>query len=120
MPQPASRERELESMVTEAFARYDAVALGAAIGVISGLGLFLATSILLLKGGKVVGPMLSLLGNYLLGYQVTWGGAFLGFLEASVGGFVFGFVLAKLINLAVGLHEAAFRRRAEMAQILEP
>ena len=120
VPLPLSRENELTRMVIQAFARYDAVALGTAVGIVSGSLLFLATVALLLRGGRVVGPMLSLLGNYFIGYRVTWPGAVLGLLEASALGFLFGFVLAYAINLAVGFEEAAYRRRAELAQILEP
>ena len=38
------------------------------------------------KGGVVIGPHLSLLGNYLLGYEVSWEGAVLGFFEAGAVG----------------------------------
>jgi protoporphyrinogen oxidase len=108
-----------EELIRSVFARYDPVALGGSIGVILGLGVFLATVVLLLRGGEPVGPTLSLLGNYLLGYYVSWGGAFLGLLEAGFAGFGFGFLLAKTINAVVGWHETAFRRRAEMARTLD-
>src|SRR5260221_3894692 len=49
------------TLVVEAFARYDAVALGAAFAVVLGLGLFLATAALCLKGGEVVRSHLGLL-----------------------------------------------------------
>ena len=32
----------------------------------------------MLKGGPVVGPHLELLGQYLIGYRVTFGGSFVG------------------------------------------
>jgi hypothetical protein len=65
----------------------------------------LATAMLLIKGGDTVGPNLSLLGNYLLGYQVSWGGAFLGLFEAGLGGFAFGWVLASMINRVIDREE---------------
>jgi hypothetical protein len=95
----------MEETLSEIFAKYDAVALGSAIGSIAGTLLFLATAILLVKGGETIGPNLSLLGNYLLGYDVSWGGAFLGLLEAGVGGFGFGWLLARLINAVIGREE---------------
>ncbi len=126
VPQPVSALRseaahaeEYAQMVRDAFARYDPVALGTAVGSLAGVGLFLATVVLLLRGGKVVGPMLSLLGNYVIGYRVTWGGAFVGLVEMTVAGFIFGYVLAWAINLAIGVHETNFRRRAEAARLLE-
>ncbi|MHC4108386.1 MAG: NAD(P)/FAD-dependent oxidoreductase, partial [Planctomycetota bacterium] len=79
-----------EGLIRAIFARYDPVALGGAVGAVLGLGIFFATAILLLRGDEPVGPTLSLAGNYLLGFRVTWGGAFLGLAEAGVGGFGFG------------------------------
>jgi protoporphyrinogen oxidase len=95
----------LDEALGEVFAKYDAVALGSAIGAVAGVLLFLATAILLVKGGDTVGPNLSLLGNYLLGYQVSWGGAFLGLFEAGLGGFAFGWVLASMINRVIDREE---------------
>jgi hypothetical protein len=119
MRREADHAEEYARMVREAFARFDPVALGTAVGSIAGIGLFLATVILLLRGGKVVGPMLSLLGNYIIGYKVTWAGAFVGLFETTILGFVFGYLLAQAINLAIAFHESSFRRRAEAARILE-
>ena len=102
-----------EDALRSAFARYDAVALGAAVGIVLGLGIFVATSLLLLLGGDPLGPRLSLLGNYFLGFQVSWGGSLLGLAEAGGFGFVFGYSLAKLINSIVGLHERRLMRMIE-------
>jgi protoporphyrinogen oxidase len=120
IPAQATHDRQYARLVAEAFARYDAVALGVATGAVAGSALFLATMALLLRGGKVVGPMLSLLASYLLGYHVTWLGALVGLGEGFVGGFLFGYLLARAINATTAMEEAAFRRRAELAQILEP
>jgi hypothetical protein len=115
-----TEDQEYAKEVAQAFARYDAVALGVAVGSVAGLVLFLSTLVLLLRGGRVLGPMLSLLGNYLVGYQVSWAGAALGLAEGFVGGFLFGYLVARAINAVTHMEEMAFRRRAEMAQILEP
>jgi hypothetical protein len=64
--------------------------------------------------------MLSLIGNYLIGYHVTWTGAVLGLAEGFVGGFLFGYLIARAINAVTRMEEMAFRRQAEMAEILEP
>ncbi len=98
---PSDQDRRFEDVLAGLFARYDPVALGAAVSLVWGGVVFLATAMVLLRGGDSVAPMLSLLGNYLLSYQVSWGGALLGWLEASVGGFAFGYLLAKLINRVV-------------------
>jgi protoporphyrinogen oxidase len=107
VPQPAS-----EDVLRTAFAHVDPVALGAAFGVVVGIGIFLATAVLLIKGGPIVGPTLLLLGQYLPGYRVSWGGALIGMLEAGAGGYVLGYSLAKLRNWGLTLYALLVRRRA--------
>jgi protoporphyrinogen oxidase len=102
-------------LIKVAFAKLDPVALGTALGSVAALGIFLTTIILLMKGGAVIGPMLSLLGNYLPGFEMTWKGAFVGFAEAGVGGFVLGFMIASLRNWAIAAYAALLKRRAELA-----
>ena len=75
--------------------RLNARAWGIAIGLLFGLGLFLATAFLVLRGGQQVGPHLSLLGVFLPGYQVSIGGAFIGFAYA----FVIGYATGRMIGL---------------------
>ena len=103
----------IAELIEDAFARYDAVALGAAVGSVAGIGLFLATVALLLQGGDTIGPNLSLLGNYLVGFEATWFGAFVGLIEAGIGGFGAGFVLAKLINFVIAAEEQRIVRGIE-------
>ena len=109
----------LEERLRQAFARYDPVALGGAIGIVGALGLFVATAVLLLLPHEPKGPTLSLLGNYLFSYEVSWAGSMVGSAEAGVLGFGFGWILARLINTVVAAVEATLRRDLEMAKILE-
>jgi hypothetical protein len=111
---------DLEDLVRHAFARFDSVALGTAVGSVTALLLLSATVILLLEGGDPAGPTLSLLGQYLTGYQVSWTGAIVGFVEAGVLGFSLGWLMAKLINLLVGATESSIRRRLELGEVLDP
>ena len=110
---------QVERLVREAFARYHPVALGTAVGAVAGAALFVATAVLLLRSGDPVGPTLSLLANFLLGYQVSWPGAFLGAAEAAAGGYLFGDLLARAVNRVVGWCEAGLRRRLELAGALD-
>jgi len=105
--------------IENAYARYDPKALGAALGLVIGVGLFLATALLLLQGGEVVGTHLSLLGNYLVGYQTSWPGAFVALVEGGIVGALFGYLLAKAINATIGLHERALMRRLEMMAMID-
>jgi protoporphyrinogen oxidase len=110
-------EAAIEELIRDAFARYDAVALGTAVGVVMGAGLFLATAFLMLRGGERVGANLSLLGQVLAGYGMTWPGAITGALEAGALGFGFGYVLAKAINFVIAAEEQSIVRRAEEAAV---
>jgi hypothetical protein len=110
---------QTDTLIAHAFAKLDPLALGVALGSVCGLGLFLATAILLLKsvvsemdggGGAVVGPSLSLLRHYLPGFSVTWPGAGIGFLEAASGGFFVGASLAWLWNGGMNAYASLIRR----------
>lgn len=85
------------------FARMDALALAFAMGVVIALGLFFATTVLILKGappGAQVGPNLAALQTFLPGYRVTWQGGLLGAGYGFLIGGAVGFVLAVMWNFA--------------------
>lgn len=102
-----------EELIETAFARIDPVALGSAIGLVSGLGLFSATALLLLRDGPLVGRTLSLLGHFLLGFEASWAGAFIGLVEAGLGGFLLGYGSATARNWGMSAYAHMVRRRAE-------
>jgi len=112
-PSAADKYLSPDEALAAAFAKMDPVALGAAVGLVVGAVIFFATLILLLKGGAVIGPNLSLLANYYLGYQVTWPGAFLGFIEAGMSGYALGNLIARLRNWGMAAYANAIRKRVE-------
>lgn len=112
VPMPIAQD-EADQIIRTAFARLDGVALGTALGVVAGVGLFLATVVLLLKGGEFVGPRLGLLRNFLPGYEVTWTGALIGLVEGGLIGFALGFFGASLRNWGMKAYAYLIRRRAE-------
>jgi hypothetical protein len=71
---------------------------GITLGLLLGTGLFLATIFLVIKGGPVVGPHLSLLGVYLPGYRVTVLGSFIGFVYMFVIGYGLGYLIGAVYN----------------------
>jgi len=87
-----------EERLEKAVIRLNAKFLGIVLGFVLGLGLFLATNILVLKGGPVVGPHLALLSQFFPGYRVTFLGSLIGFCYAFVVGFVIGAVLGAVYN----------------------
>ena len=78
--------------------RLNARAWGIAIGLLLGGGLFLATVILVIRGGPMVGQHLSMLSVFFPGYRVTWLGAFIGFIYAFVLGYGLGRIIGSVYN----------------------
>ena len=103
----------LEEALSHAFLRVDPLAFGVATGLVSGLILFLATLILVLKGGEVVGPRLGLLGEFFPGYAVTAPGSLIGLVYGIVFGFVCGWAIAYIRNVIIFLYVAGIQYRAE-------
>lgn len=89
--------------IGQAIARLRASVMAVVFGLLSGVGLFVATLWLVVtaKEGVEVGPTLSLLNNYFPGYSVTYGGAFVGLIYGAVVGAVGGYVLAYVYNVVV-------------------
>jgi hypothetical protein len=90
------KDEELNTLL-----RLNARAWGIAIGLLFGLGIFVATSLLLIKGGATVGPHLALIGQYLPGYRVSWGGALIGFVYLFVIGYAAGRIIGGVYNALV-------------------
>ncbi len=72
--------------------------MGTVLGLLLGIGLFLATNFLVLKGGENVGEHLGLLAQFFPGYTVTFLGSIIGFFYAFVLGFAMGAVLGIVYN----------------------
>jgi hypothetical protein len=102
--------RELAGIVRTRLIRLNATLQGVATGLVAGLTLFVATNWLVLKGGPVIGPNLGLLGQFFIGYRVSFVGSLIGFAYASATGFAAGFLVARLYNLFVDLRHRARRR----------
>jgi hypothetical protein len=91
----------LQTALSVRIVRLEAVVQGVAWGLVAGLGLFLATNWLVLKGGPVVGPHLSLLRQYFIGYEVSFVGSLIGFAYAFVCGFLAGYLVSRVYNRVV-------------------
>jgi hypothetical protein len=78
--------------------RLNARAWGISFGLLLGLGLFVATNFLVLKGGPDVGAHLGLLSAFFPGYRVTFLGSLLGFMYAFVLGYGLGRVIGEVYN----------------------
>ena len=92
------QEQNAKEAYSATLLRLNARAWGIAVGLVFGMGLFLATMVLLMKGGFEVGAHLGLLGKLLPGYSVTVGGAFIGFGYAFVIGYAIGRIIGSVYN----------------------
>ena len=72
----------------------NAKVVGLTLGVIFGLGIFVATNWLVIKGGDRVGPHLILLSQYFIGYKVTFVGSLIGA--------AYGFALGTICGAIIG------------------
>ena len=102
MPDEAKR---LEEVILTRLVRLNAKIQGVVFGLVTGVGLFIATNWLVLKGGKSVGRHLSLLGQFFIGYSVTFSGSLVGFAYAFVFGFAIGYSVARIYNWVADLKE---------------
>lgn len=85
-----------------AILRLNGRAWGLAFGLLLGAGLFIATNILVLKGGPRVGEHLRLLRVFFPGYTVTFLGSIIGFIYAFVIGYGLGRLIGMVYNRMVG------------------
>jgi hypothetical protein len=90
-----------EQLLERAVLRLNANILGLVLGIVFGLAIFIATNFLIIKGGEVVGPHLSLLSNFFPFYRVTFVGSIIGFGYGLVSGYVAGLIIATIYNLVV-------------------
>jgi hypothetical protein len=87
-----------EELIQKGVVRLNAKLLGTVLGILVGGALFLATVILVIKGGPNVGLHLGLLAQFFPGYTVTYLGSLVGFLYGFVVGFAIGAVFGAVYN----------------------
>lgn len=93
--------RTENARVDRALLRLNGRAWGIALGLLLGGGLFVATNVLVLKGGPNVGNHLQLLAVYFPGYRVTFLGSLIGFVYAFVVGYGIGRLIGVVYNRLV-------------------
>jgi len=96
-------EKELEKIIQTRLLRLNATIHGVVFGLGLGAVIFIATLWLVIKGGPVVGPNLSLLSQFFPGYRVTLLGSFVGLAYGFVSGFIAGFFIASVYNWILDL-----------------
>jgi hypothetical protein len=112
--------KSLQAVVLTRALRLNAAVQGVVTGLVAGLGVFLATNWLVLKGGEVIGPHLALLGQFFPGYRVTFMGSLIGFGYAFAVGFAAGYLVARTYNLIVDRRKARRVDRATNEEVRAP
>ncbi len=87
--------------VSREVAHLKAGALSLIFGLIGGVGLFLMTIWLLIKGGPHVGSHLQLLGQYFIGYSVSWRGSLVGFCYGAATCGLVGWTIGTVYNRVI-------------------
>jgi len=100
-----------ENLVLTRVMRLNAIVQGVVTGLVAGLAIFIATNWLVIKGGPVVGPHLALLGQFFIGYRVTFIGSLIGFAYGFVLGFGVGYGVARMFNWLAAVRERRGRKR---------
>jgi protoporphyrinogen oxidase len=112
------REKEVTDIVREqlvqGFPKLDPVAMGVALGLAGGLGLFIATLLTTLMAVEGQEPGLWLLSQLFPFYTVSVPGAFVGFIYAAVVGFLLGWFAATTRNLSTVVSLKAIEREAKL------
>jgi len=90
--------REEQRLLRKSIQAVNEQGWGISVGLLFGLGLLVATNLLVLKGGDRVGPHLSLLSVYFPGYRVSFLGSLIGFVYAFVVGYGVGRTITSLYN----------------------
>jgi hypothetical protein len=99
-----TRDSEL-CEVNQAVVRLQTGILAVVCALLGGVGLYVMTAWLLIKGGPQVGAHLQLLEHYFIGYSVTWQGSLVGlFYGALVGGAV-GWSIGTIYNGIVAIRQ---------------
>ena len=93
--------RSPDELLERAVLRLNGTILGIVFGILGAIGIFVATNWLVIKGGDPVGPHLSLLGQYFIGYSVTFVGSLIGMVYVFVVGYLVGRLVGVVYNLVV-------------------
>ncbi len=99
-----------EEKLLKGVLRINAKILGLVLGLLTGGIVFIATNWLLIKGGQttpdgryLMGPHLQLLGQFFIGYRVSFWGSIIGFFYGFALGTLCGSTLSWIYNKIVDL-----------------
>lgn len=102
-----TRSQEEDKLFSGVF-RFNAKIFGLILGLLMGLIIFIATNLVVIKGGHidprgeyVVGPHLQLLSQFFIGYRVSFLGSIIGFAYGFAVGTLSGALISYIYNWIV-------------------
>lgn len=107
----------MDAIIINSFAKLDSMAMGISLGTLFALVIFLATNLLVIKGGDKIGPNLALLNQYFVGYDVSFGGSLIGLVYGFLTGLILGFLIAFLRNSIVRVYLHLLKLKGSMSAI---
>jgi hypothetical protein len=111
-----SEPETLPPALALAFAPLHKRALGMAVGLATGLSIFLMTAVFLLRGEAAADINLWPLSAYFTGYSPTWPGALIGFAWGCAVGFIGGWFVAFCRNFVIAISLFLIRTRSELSE----
>jgi protoporphyrinogen oxidase len=111
---PEYQEEVFKKIIMRAFARIDKLGFATALGLVAGMLFFIVNTILALGGGNEATQYLGLLGQYFIGYTVSFEGTLVGTAYVVWWTFLFGWLFAYLRNLFLAFYLYRVKRRTEM------
>lgn len=114
-PPDTATPAPVATLLTHAFAPMHKRALGVAVGLTSGAGVFLLTAFHIVAAPDGA-PPLELLSQYFYGYDVDWPGACVGAFWAVLCGFAAGWLLALARNTVIATWLRLVKAKAELAE----
>lgn len=106
-----------DEIIVQSLAKIDGTALGISIGFLFGLVVFAATNFLIFKGGEEIGPNLALLGQFFVGYEVSFTGSLIGLVYGVIAGFILGWLIAGIRNLILAAYIFALRLKGSFSAV---
>ena len=106
-----------DQLIVQSLAKLDSTALGIALGLMAGLGIFVATNFLIYKGGDEIGPNLALLGQFFIGYEISFSGSLIGLMYGMIAGFVIGWLIATIRNFLLSIYMFVLRLKGSMSAV---
>jgi hypothetical protein len=106
-----------DELIVQSLAKLDGTALGVALGLLTGFGIFAATNFLVLKGGEVIGTNLGLLSQFFIGYDVNFSGSLIGMVYGIIVGFIIGWLIAAIRNFVFTVYMHIFKLRGSISAV---